>query len=156
MNHVNSQRRSENKFIFNLSGIPLLLSIVSTTTQAGIVSSDELFYSLLIWVRILCYQTSCHDSFPPRYRSSLNLWPPGLKFRARKKMTITRQRNPVIWQSLSALYEIICHVNLFSDRKSCMDFQPPTFFIRPTQTTKLVTSDVRYTQEVESLLSVRQ
>jgi hypothetical protein len=36
--------------------------------QAFIVRRDELFCCPLMSVRVLCYQRTCHNSLPPRYR----------------------------------------------------------------------------------------
>jgi hypothetical protein len=83
---------------FNCTVIPLHFHIVPAITEAFIISLNEVFYSLLISVRVLCYQPSCHNCFQLaisfKYMSDKNLiqhW----------KQLIARRRIPLIYSNPS-------------------------------------------------------
>ena len=50
-----------NKNRINCTAVPLLFQIVLITAEAVSVSSDKLFYPLLLSVRVTCNQPSCYD-----------------------------------------------------------------------------------------------
>jgi hypothetical protein len=50
-------------FMFNCTAIPIILHVIPATPMGFFVSRHDFFYSLLLSVRVLCYQPSCHNCF---------------------------------------------------------------------------------------------
>ena len=109
-------------FTCNCTAIPLVFRTVLPTTKAFIISWDELFYSLLISVRVMCYQPARHNF--PSSRSSLNVWPPNFASTLQADDNRSATNSPDYnydcdYKCRFFSYEIIRHVSLYSDPLTC-------------------------------------